>query len=428
MSTATTNTAPYPRPSAHEAEHNPPNKAWTTVAAREISVKIRDKNFIISTVFILVIMIGSAAFSMFMASRTMDVDIAVFGEDERAVAATLESLNNDAPAADSGGLNNITTNVMGNDEFHIVDVADQAALEAALMDENADIGLIRTGDGWEIIAKEEVSSSTKSAITSVIAQSEIDRNAQAAGTSVPELLSGTATTERLLEPNDGGIPGEAMRYISALVFGFLFYFAAMLFGYAVANSVVEEKQSRIVEILAAAIPIRQLLLGKVLGLTVLATAQVALFAAAGLIAVSFTEFSSILPAISTAAAWYVLFFVLGFAALAALFAAAGALAARTEDVQNTANPVLMIILSAFMGGIISTGTVQLVLSYVPIASTIVMPVRIASGAAQWWEPILALVITVVSTIVLVLIADRIYTRSLMQTSRKTTYREALLGK
>lgn len=401
-------------------------KPWVTVAAREISVKLHDKNFIISTLVILVIMIGSAAFSIFMTSRTSDVTIAVYGEAERQVATALA--NTDTSAADnsaSGGLAGVTSFAVGTDAFHVLDVADQAALEEAVNNENADIGLVRTDTGWEIVAKDSVSTSTKSAVTATISQIQLDANAQAAGTSVPELFAGSQTTERLLNKDSNGIPTDALRYASAMVFGFLFYFAAMLFGSAVSNSVVEEKQSRIVEILAAAIPIRQLLLGKVLGLTVLGTAQIALFTAVGLIAVSFTDYSSILPILATAAAWYVLFFILGFAALASLFAAAGSLASRTEDVQSTASPVMAIILVAFMGGIMSTGAMQVVLSYLPIVSAIVMPVRIASGTAAWWEPIVALIITVASTAVLIMIADRIYTRSLMHTNRKLTYREAL---
>lgn len=413
------------------------SRAWMTVAAREMSVKLRDKGFIASTVVILVIMIASAAFSAFMAQRTTDVTVATYGAEEAQVVQALEQIgaeeSEDSESAEADAVGQlggagVAGAAMGNDRYHEMTVPDAAAMEAALEDGSADIGLVKTAQGWEIVADEEVSSSTKAAVTAVISQLTMETNAQAAGTSTAELAAGSETTERILNPHHEGIPAEGMRYLSAMVFGFLFYFAAMLFGYSVAGSVVEEKQSRIVEILAAALPTRQLLLGKVVGLTALATAQVALFAVIGLIAVSFTDMSSVLPLLTTAAAWYVLFFVLGFVALAALFAAAGALAARSEDVQQTASPVLILVMVAFFGGLMATGTIQTVMSYIPIVSAIVMPVRIATGSAAWWEPIVALVLTIVAVAALIWIADRIYRRSLMQTSRKMSYREALLGK
>ena len=80
-----------------------------------------------------------------------------------------------------------------------------------------------------------------------------------------------------------GADDEGVQVIAGFVFVFLFYMAAILFGYAIANSVVEEKQSRIVEILAAAIPLRQLLVGKVVGATALALGQMVIFVAIGLI-------------------------------------------------------------------------------------------------------------------------------------------------
>lgn len=446
---STTNPTPAPAMAAPaspdpatDSEHDGDrgtSRAWMTVAAREMSVKLRDKGFIASTVVILLIMIASAAFSVFMAQRTTDVTVATYGAAEAQVAQALEqigaeesvdaeSADADADAVGQLGGAGVAGAAMGNDRFQGMQVPDATALEAALEDGSADIGLVKTAQGWEIVADKEVSSSVKAAVAAVISQLTMETNAQAAGTSMAELAAGSQTTERLLNPHNEGIPAEGMRYLSAMVFGFLFYFAAMLFGYSVAGSVVEEKQSRIVEILAAALPIRQLLFGKVIGLTVLATAQVALFAVIGLIAVSFTDLSAVLPMLTTAAAWYVLFFVLGFIALAALFAAAGALAARSEDIQQTASPVLMLVMLAFFGGLMASGTVQTVMSYIPIVSAIVMPVRIATGSALWWEPIVALALTVVTVVALIWIADRIYRRSLMQTSRKMTYREALFGR
>ena len=118
------------------------------------------------------------------------------------------------------------------------------------------------------------------------------------------------------------------------VFVFLFYFAALVFGMQLASSVIEEKQSRIVEIIAAAIPLRHLLAGKVLGNTALALIQLLVYLVVGLVGLSFTSYKSYVPAaVRPDGAGSSAFFLAGFIALACLWAVAGSLASRTEDLQ-----------------------------------------------------------------------------------------------
>lgn len=407
-------------------------RAWMTVASREIAVKLRDKNFILSTLLIIGVMAVSIGISIFMGSRTSTETIAVVDSQSQQVVESIAQQQSENEAnegeAQATSTVNPTSAVLGNEEFEVLSVDSDAALEAAVRDGDAAAGLVRTPTGWEIVGDKEVPSSVSATLSAVVAQMGMEENAAAAGTSMADLQAGTAPTERLLSPGaEDSIPPEAMRYLAAMVFGFLFYFGVMTFGYAISGSVVEEKQSRIVEILAAAVPIREILVGKVVGMTILATGQVALLAIIGLIGVSFTDYSTIVTALAPAAGWYVVFFIFGFTAVASLFAAAGALASRAEDLQSTTSPLMMIVMIAFFGSLFATGTFQTVLSYIPIASSILMPVRLASGTGQWWEAAIALVITVIATAILIAISDLIYRRSLMQTSRKMSYREALLG-
>lgn len=427
-------TAAYEQQAPTDAAENATGgqRAWITVATREIAVKLRDKNFILSTLIIIGVMAASIGISIFMSNRTSTETIAVTDSQSQQVVESIAQQQNDEDDADADGQAVSTVQpsaaMLGNDEFEVLNVDSTEALEAAVRDGDAAAGLLHTPGGWEIIGDREVPSSVSSTLTAVVAQMGMEENAAAAGTSMADLQAGTAPTERLLSPGDeNSLPPEAMRYLAAMVFGFLFYFGVMTFGFAISSSVVEEKQSRIVEILAAAVPIREILVGKIVGMTILATAQVALLAIVGLIGVSFTEYSTILTALAPAAGWYVVFFIFGFTAVAALFAAAGALASRAEDLQSTTTPLMMIVMIAFFGSLFATGTFQTVFSYIPVASSILMPVRIASGTAEWWEAAIALIITVIATAIIIAISDLIYRRSLMQTSRKMTYREALLG-
>ena len=111
---------------------------------------------------------------------------------------------------------------------------------------------------------------------------------------------------------------------------------------AIAQSVVEEKQSRIVEILVAAVPVRVLLAGKVLGNTALALGQITLFAAVGLAGASVAGQSGLVSLLLRSSPWFLLvFFLLGFLMLACLWAAAGALANRQEDMSKPASPSIV---------------------------------------------------------------------------------------
>jgi ABC-2 type transport system permease protein len=146
----------------------------------------------------------------------------------------------------------------------------------------------------------------------------------------------------------------------------------------------------------------------------------------GLIGVSFTPFTALLPALSTSLIWFVVFFLVGFVAIAAMFAAAGALASRTEDLQNTTLPLTMLLMGTFFATFMADGRFERVLSYIPPASIVSMPQRILGGDAAWWEPLAALAILLAATAGTVLLCERAYRGALMQTGGgRVTWRAAL---
>lgn len=387
--------------------------AWRIVAGREIMVKLRDKNFIISTLTTLGIMVVAFGLSFFLSGQTDSKTLAVVSPEGAAVAQ--QAIDG------SGELSGSFTS--GEVDLTVEEFADTAAAEQAVTDGDADAALVGAPGDWTLVGTDSVDSTITGLISATVSADALATNAADAGTTVEDLTAGSVVGERLLDA--GGAADEGVQLIAGFVFVFLFYMAAILFGYSIANSVVEEKQSRIVEILAAAIPLRQLLVGKVVGATVLALGQMVLFVAIGLIGLTFTDYTSLLPAMAGAAGWYLALFVIGFVALACLFAVAGALATRAEDVQSTSSPVLMVVMFATFGGMFVSGTWQVVASYVPIMSTVTMPIRLVEGSAAWWEPLVAMVVSLIAAAAVIYVAERIYRRSIMQTGRKLTYREAL---
>ncbi|MFC9993996.1 ABC transporter permease [Nocardia sp. NPDC127526] len=384
-----------------------PGGVWRIVAQREIAVKLRDRNFLISTAITIVAIVASLALSGFIGSRTETIEVAVAGTNAGQVIATADTL------ADSAGK---------NIDFTAHEVADTAAAEQQVRDETVDIGLAPDEFGWRLIGRSAENTDAATYITAAAQQLAMRQNAAAAGTSLEQLARGGAVTYDLL---DKAAVDPGLAKVVAFVFAFLFYLASVLFGMAIAQSVIEEKQNRIVEILASAIPLRQLLIGKVAGNTVMAFGQLVLFVAAGLIGLAATGRGDQITQIGSAAGWFVVFFVVGFLALASLWAVAGALATRNEDLQSTATPLSMFIMLVLFAGIFLTGTARVVASYVPIVSIVSMPARLADGTAAWWEPLIALAIMALATYAVVVVAEKIYRRSLMQTQGRLTMRQAL---
>lgn len=413
---------------------------WQLVAGREMSAKLRDRNFIIGTLVMLGIIVASMVLPMLlMGSTTSSYTVATVGPDAARVVNIAAGGGTDDPSAVAGGRAEITARAL----------PDRRAAVDAVKDGDADIALTHEGGRWQILAEGSPALDLTSALSSAIDDTTMAANAAAAGTTVEKLKSGTELVTVDLAANEATGDGS-MRQVVAKGVGmgmaFLFYMAALMFGTQIAQSVVEEKQSRIVEILAAMIPLRQLLLGKVVGNTVMAFGQLLLMAGAALLGLGSVVTMALgglpdeLPApgsgeaaalpvdvagIATAIAWYVPLFIVGFVALACVWAAAGAMAGRNEDLQATTMPLTLSVMILFFLAIYSGGVVKHVLSFVPIASTIVMPMRLAEGDAAWWEPVVALALVAAFACVTVVFGARLYERAVMHTSGALGWRSAL---
>ncbi|TWP38172.1 ABC transporter permease [Leekyejoonella antrihumi] len=381
--------------------------AWRTVTEREISVKLKDRTFLITTVVTLAIIIGAVAFQTVMAAHAGKKTVATSGPGTQIVrlADTL---------AHQGGRDGVSLKSRV--------LSSTSAVRSAVQSGKVDAGLVPAGDGWRLIGKDSKDDVISTWLGVAVQQATMQKNAVAAGTSLPALQKGTALPYDLIDPR---ATSTGLAKGVGYAFGFLFYLASLLFGLAIANSVIEEKQNRIVEILASAISLRQLLIGKVLGNSLLAIAQLVIFAAAALIALLATGNSSALAGISGGISWFIVFYLVGFITLACVWAVAGALATRSEDLQATSTPISVVIIAVFIAGISVSGTAQVVLSYLPLFSTIAMPIRVVAGTATWWEPLVSLVLALAAGYGIIRVADAMYRRSLMQTGRKLSYRDAL---
>ena len=386
----------------------PPGEApWRTVMVREMVVKLTDKAYVIGTLVTLLLVIGSAGISALMANRGDHTDLAATPQAQ----------------AFAGQLSTAVHAANDKDTLTVHPAADITTAEAMLRDGDADAVLERTGGGWQLVFSNSVDNGLVAGVNTVLRQQVLQQAAQAGGTSVDQLTRDSTVHTRQLEgDSDRGVLGRLI----GLVFAVLFFMSALTFGMQIAQSVIEEKQSRIVEILVAAIPVRQLLAGKVAGNTVLALAQMGLMVGAGLVGASFVPMlKAYLPDLVRASGWYLVLFLASFMALACIWAAAGAMATRNEDLQQTSSPLIYLLMIAYGAGFLATGAWKVVLSYVPIISGILMPTRIIEGTAHWWDGLIALVVNIAFAAVTVLVGERIYRRALLRTQGRLSYREAL---
>ncbi len=376
---------------------------WELVAHREISTKLRDKTFIGSTVFMLVLVLAAVIIPALISGNGGPDKIAVLNDAGAKIVQQADAIN-------------------GDDSFESVRVADRTAAEEAVTGGDVKAALIPADNGYVVLGDDRVDSDIQNSLREAVVNIGMEQNAAGAGLTPEELRANTGLHEELLNP--GPLPEIVADFVN-IGLALAFYMTALGFGMMIAQSVVQEKESRVVEILAAAVPIRALLWGKVIGNTVLALAQILVIAGASLIGLMVTGQTDILGVIAPVAGWFVVFFVLGFVALAGLWAVAGSLATRQEDLGSTTLPGQMILMIPFFFSVFAGSSAKTVASFIPIASSMAMPGRMLTEDVPLWQPLVAIAALLVTTVLIVRLGARLYERTLLQTGRRLGYREAL---
>ena len=349
------------------------------VAEREIGSKLRSKAFVISFAFMFVLALAGVIWAGFSVGS---------GGGGTPVAVTSDARS--LLPSDAG--------------LEVTEVADRAEAEALVTAGDVDAGIFAdtaSPTGFTVIGESDVSSSLL------------------LGLSVPPNVE-------ILDPSSAW---NFVGYIVAIAFGLVFFVSAQLFGTTIAQSVVEEKQTRVVELLISAIPTRALLAGKVIGNTVLAMGQIIILAAIIVIGLTVTGQSELLRGIGTPIVWFAVFFLFGFILLAALFAAAAALVSRQEDIGSVTSPLVLLVMAPYFLIILmwNNPPVLTAMSYIPFSAPVGMPMRLFLGTAEWWEPLVALGILLLTCVGAILLGAKIYDNSLLRMGARVKLMEALRG-
>jgi ABC-2 type transport system permease protein len=380
-------------------------RATRLVARREFSERIRSRAFQISLVVtvLVVVAVGVIAGLVGDTGRS-NYTVGAVGAEDRAVAGAARALG---PALDV--------------DIEVEREPSAADARAGVRDESLDAAVV---EGVVVTLREppdELAQALQAGARRVRAGAEL-RSEGLSASEARRALDPPPLRTVALEGEDEG--GEGVAFVASLVL----YLQLIMYGIAVASGVVEEKASRVIEVLLATVEPRAVLAGKILGIGALGLLQLAVTAVAGLAAATASgaiEFD--LGDVGTVAVVLV-WFLFGYLLWSALYAIAGVMVSRQEDLQSstTVLTILLVIgyLLAFPAIDDPDGTLAVVASLVPLFAPIIMPLRVALDAASTVEIVASLAFLIGGIALLVPLGARIYERSVLRMGKPMKLREA----
>ena len=383
------------------------------VARREILERGRSRGFLLSVAFTTLIVVGSFV-----------IPAIVFGGDNPTKVGIVEP----SPAGLQASIE------QSADRFdHKVVVStypNAAAADEALTNGGAEIIIEMPADlsgPGEIRVKRQPDQATAQVIAAatvalrvqnVLGGSNVDQQALADAQRPPDTKSLQAQTEQ-----------DQAKFLVANIGAVLILVGIFSFGFSVLTGVVEEKQSRVVEVVLSTVRARDLLMGKVLGIGVLGILQLAVFITAALVAALVTN-RLVLPTTTPGTvALLAMWFVLGYLLYSTTLGFMGALASRQEEASNASTPVTMVAMISYFVAIFAViddpdGLVANIATFFPPSAPFVVPLRAAFDAIPLWQIGVAAVLTIIGIYILFTIGARVYAGAVLQFGGRIKLRDA----
>jgi ABC-2 type transport system permease protein len=229
-------------------------------------------------------------------------------------------------------------------------------------------------------------------------------------------------------------------FLIAYMLAFILYMVITLYGVGVMRSVVQEKTSRVMELMVATVKPRSLMAGKILGVGAAGLVQITVWLAMGAVTLAYRD--EILGAFGAAGvgpglppialgevALVIVYFILGFFFYASMYAAVGAMVSSEQDTQQVQMPVTMVLVIGILClQMISNdprGSASAIMTMVPFWSSMLMPMRYVLGGATLGEVALSLAILAVSTVLIARAAAKIYRVGVLMYGKRPSLGELL---
>ncbi|WP_205325827.1 ABC transporter permease [Glycomyces sp. YM15] len=375
------------------------------VAGREIRVRGLSKANLISLIVTVVIVGVLAALPSLIGGDDSDEKIGLAGSTAPAMQAQLDA--------------------MGGFDITIYDSAAEA--EQAVEDETVEAAVT---DG-ALYSLDGVANEVETKIDAAWQAASVQTNLAAAGLSDQE-ITGALTVQPLefvtLE-SASGVTGP-LDYFTGLIISIIMFMMLMTPVQYIAMGVVEEKSSRIVEILLTSLKPWQLLGGKVIGLGVISLVNLVAMIAVGLgVSAATGMLADLPPGTSSAAVSTIGWWLLAFALFGTLAGGVGSLVSRQEESGSVLTPLIMSLTLSYLGAIFllnaPTSTFAEVLSIVPPFSGIAMPTRMAIAEVPAWQIVLSGVLLALAAGGALALGSQLYKRSVLYTGSRMKLSEAL---
>lgn len=386
------------------------------VAGREINERIRGRIFRVGTLLILLVVAGAIVIPKVTSSSSS-------GGSTAQTAAIVGTL----PA---GGQQLLMEAAQQNDDtLTIVNEPTVAAASAALRADQVDLVVI---DGDDILLKEPASDTNSPADSGLV-----NTASQYLGVLKAYHAGGLTQTQQNLVTNATGVPvhtlsaGKKAATKSTSIIGLvLLFFMLTQYNTWILIGVMQEKSSRVVEVLLAAVRPLQLLGGKVLGIGLVALSQATLIVGFALALGAIVGSDFLHGSGPTVLLAQLLWLVLGYAFYCWVYAAAGSTAERQDQVQTLALPLSIPILIGYIFSITvaSSGHADLlfrICAYLPPTAPFCMPVLVGIHDVTWWQFGISVLITLGGTAVTARLAARIYLRAVLRTGSRVKLRQLM---
>ena len=380
------------------------------VARRELIVRTRSMAFRVSTLILLVAAVAGIAIPAALIGHPQHFTVAVTAQAPPEVAAAVR--------ADSNAAGLQVTVVTAAGRPAAVRSVEQGRVTAAV------------AAGGEIIWKAQPNSALHPVLNAAVQQAIITQRAASLGLSAEataRLLAPVRLTVTQLHPQSQ----RTARMIIAEVGVILLYMAIVVYGSYVLTGVVEEKSSRVVEVLLSRVPPSSLLGGKITGIGLAGLAQFFTVVAAAVITLLVTRPAGLPPGTYTAIPMLVVWFALGYALYSMLYGSLGSLASRTEDAQAAASPAIALLVVIYVLAFVAianpgAGWVT-ILSMLPPTAPIIMPLRAALVNVPAWQVVAAVVLMLAAIYGLFRVGARLYRNAVLHTGARLHLREAWRG-
>jgi ABC-2 type transport system permease protein len=384
------------------------------IAGRELSTRLRSKALRIVTLVMVIVVVALCIVLKLVSGGTGGGTTVGYVPADKAAAQALPAV-----AAAAG------------QTVHVREVPDQATGQRQVTSGDLDALLVGGDTHLTVVVKKNIDASLRTVADSLAAQLALDQQITRLGGNPAQVHAAAAQATATVRPLQPPYPYQTQQLILGIAAGILIYISLLLNGQAVAQGVVEEKSSRVVELLLATIRPWQLMAGKVLGIGIVGLIQILCIAIAGVIAGLATGVLtiSVSAAVGTVV-WLLVWYILGFFMYAVVFAGLGALVSRQEDVGSVVAPALMFLIAGYVLGISilpgdpSNHAVE-ILSVIPVFAPTVMPMRLAMGGVAPWEAVLSIVLVAALIPLLVWLAARIYRNAVLRTGARVKLSQAL---